>query len=288
SAVARIEKTETVNGLAPIVATFSSRGYNPITMDILKPDITAPGVDILASWVKNSSVTGYLEDTRNSDFNIISGTSMSCPHAAGAAAFVKSYHQDWSPAAIRSSLMTTAFTMDATLAGNEDAEFGYGAGQINPTKAVDPGLVYDAGLDDYIKLLCTQGYNDTTLRFITGDISSCDSIEPSKIGARELNYPSIIVVTIPGQPIQAKFPRTVTNVGEAVSTYNVIINAPSKMNVTVEPDTLSFSSLNQKLSYNVTVEGEPILRDMLLSGALTWNYGNYSVRSPITVYALRF
>ncbi|KAH9297677.1 hypothetical protein KI387_029359, partial [Taxus chinensis] len=108
------------------------------------PDITAPGVDILASWAKNSSITGYLEDTRNSDFNIISGTSMSCPHAAGAAAFVKSYHQDWSPAAIRSSLMTTAFTMDATLAGNTDAEFGYGAGQINPVKAVDPGLVYDA------------------------------------------------------------------------------------------------------------------------------------------------
>ncbi|KAH9297678.1 hypothetical protein KI387_029360, partial [Taxus chinensis] len=288
SAVARIEKTTTPKALAPIVALFSSRGYNPITMDILKPDITAPGVDILASWAKNSSITGYPEDTRHPDFNIISGTSMSCPHASGAAGFVKSYHHDWSPAAIRSSLMTTAFTMDATLAGNEDAEFGYGAGQINPVKAVNPGLVYDAGVDDYIKFLCSQGYNDTTLRLVTGDRSSCGSVEPSKTGARELNYPSIMVVTIPGQPIQATFPRTVTNVGEAVSTYKVVVHAPSKMNVTVEPDTLSFSSLNQKLSYNVTIKGGPVLRDILLSGALTWNYGNYSVRSPINVYGLRF
>ncbi|GLJ43714.1 hypothetical protein SUGI_0910220 [Cryptomeria japonica] len=286
SPIAKIQKTTTPKAPAPIVASFSSRGFNPITHDILKPDITAPGVDILASWSTNVSLTGYAEDTRFASFNIISGTSMSCPHAAGAAGFVKSYHSDWSPAAIKSALLTTAFVMDETLPGNADVEFGYGAGQINPLKAVDPGLVYDAGVDDYINMLCSEGYNDTTLRLVTGDFSSCDLVPPSKNGARELNYPSIMVLTAPGKSFQAKFPRTVTNVGVAKSTYKAIVSAPSGINVTVEPDTLSFSSLNQKLSYNVTIEGGSLNTDTLLSGALTWSYGNYTVRSPISVYAL--
>ncbi|XP_057827392.1 subtilisin-like protease SBT4.14 [Cryptomeria japonica] len=285
SPIANIQKTTTPKAPAPIVASFSSRGFNPITMDILKPDITAPGVDILASWAKNVSLTGYTDDPRFSNFNIISGTSMSCPHAAGAAGFVKSYHSDWSPAAIKSALLTTAFVMDETLPGNADVEFGYGAGQINPTNAVNPGLVYDAGVDDYINMLCNEGYSDTTLRLVTGDFSGCDQIIPSKNGARELNYPSIMVFTAPEKSFQAKFPRTVTNVGVAESAYKAIVSAPSGINVTVEPDTLKFSSLNQKLSYNVTIEGGSLLVHTLLSGALTWSYGNYTVRSPISVYA---
>ncbi|GLJ43696.1 hypothetical protein SUGI_0909830 [Cryptomeria japonica] len=151
SPMAKIQKTTTTKARAPIVASFSSRGYNPITFDILKPDITAPGVDIFASWPKNSSLSEYLEDTRFGDFNILSGTSMSCPHATGAIGFVKSYHQNWSPAAIKSALMTTAFVMDPTLDETGDAEFGYGAGQINPMKAINPGLVYNTS-DNIFKL----------------------------------------------------------------------------------------------------------------------------------------
>ncbi|GLJ43717.1 hypothetical protein SUGI_0910260 [Cryptomeria japonica] len=286
SPIAKIQKTTTPKISAPIVASFSSRGYNPITLEILKPDITAPGVDILASWPSKTPLTYYTEETRYPDFNIISGTSMSCPHAAGAVGFIKSYHNDWSPAAIKSALMTTAFVMDPTLVGNGDAEFGYGAGQINPLMAIDPGLVYDANVDDYINLLCTEGYNDTTLRLVTGDSSSCDFIEPSKIGARKLNYPSIMVFTALEKSFQAEFPRTVTNVGVAKSTYKAILSAPSGINVTVEPDTLSFTSLNQKLSFNVTIEGGSIVSETLLSGALTWSYANYTVRSPITIYAI--
>jgi len=73
----------------------------------LKPDLTAPGVDILAAYSKLESVSGYREDDRYAIFNILSGTSMSCPHAAATAAYVKSFHPDWSPAAIKSALMTT-------------------------------------------------------------------------------------------------------------------------------------------------------------------------------------
>lgn len=73
----------------------------------MQPDLTAPGVDILAAWSEATTVTGEKGDTRVVPYNIISGTSMSCPHASGAAAYVKSFHPTWSPAAIKSALMTT-------------------------------------------------------------------------------------------------------------------------------------------------------------------------------------
>ena len=73
----------------------------------LQPDIVAPGIDILAAYSKLSSVTGHLEDNRFDVYNIISGTSMACPHVAAAAAYVKSFHPNWSPATIKLALMTT-------------------------------------------------------------------------------------------------------------------------------------------------------------------------------------
>ncbi|KAG8100237.1 hypothetical protein GUJ93_ZPchr0013g36543 [Zizania palustris] len=120
----------TFDAAAPTVASFSSRGPNLITPGILKPDISAPGVDILAAWSGNASVSGSLVDNRLVKYNIISGTSMACPHVTGAAAYVKSVHPDWSPAAVISSLVTTATPMTASSASPE-AEFAYGAGQVN-------------------------------------------------------------------------------------------------------------------------------------------------------------
>ena len=73
----------------------------------LQPDIVAPGIDILAAYSKLSSVTGKDEDYRFDVYNIISGTSMACPHVAAAAVYVKTFHPNWSPAAIKSALMTT-------------------------------------------------------------------------------------------------------------------------------------------------------------------------------------
>ncbi|KAE8683087.1 Cucumisin [Hibiscus syriacus] len=118
-----LRTTQDNNQFAPFVVTFSSRGPNPITADILKPDLTAPGVDILAAWSEAASISDAEGDTQTAKFNIISGTSMSCPHASGAAAYVKSFHPTWSPAAIRSALMTTAMPM--TSKNNVDAEFAY-------------------------------------------------------------------------------------------------------------------------------------------------------------------
>ncbi|XVF52805.1 hypothetical protein PTKIN_Ptkin05aG0048200 [Pterospermum kingtungense] len=269
--------------MAPYVVSFSSRGPNPITPDILKPDLTAPGVDILAAWspVAPPSIDG--DDPRSVDFNIISGTSMSCPHASGAAAYVKAAHPDWSPAAIKSALMTTATVMDSSR--HEDLEFAYGSGQINPADAINPGLVYDTNETDYINFLCKQGYNSTTVRLITGDNSSvCTSTVIGR--AWDLNYPSFSLAVEDGKPINGVFTRTVTNVGYANSTYNLGWYSPSEFSIDVEPGVLSFSSVGEKLSYTVTVSGGAISQQKIMSGAIIWTdtYQQYQVRSPVVVY----
>ncbi|GJN23229.1 hypothetical protein PR202_gb10859 [Eleusine coracana subsp. coracana] len=94
---------------SPVVAAFSSRGPNTVTPGILKPDVIAPGVNILAAWSGSVGPSGIPADTRRVGFNIISGTSMSCPHVSGLAALLRAAHPEWSPAAIRSALMTTAY-----------------------------------------------------------------------------------------------------------------------------------------------------------------------------------
>jgi subtilisin family serine protease len=132
---------------APGVASFSSRGPALAgSGDLLKPDIMAPGVDVLAAVAPPGN------GGRNFDF--YSGTSMSSPHIAGIAALIRSAHPDWSPMMIKSAIMTTASTM--TNMGNPipGNPFGYGAGQVVPNSAVDPGLVYDAGWLDWLAFLC--------------------------------------------------------------------------------------------------------------------------------------
>ncbi|KAH9606400.1 hypothetical protein KSS87_004622, partial [Heliosperma pusillum] len=134
-----IFKSETVTSTnAPVVVSFSSRGPNMIAPDILKPDITAPGVDILAAYSPEASVSGAGEDKRSVDYSVVSGTSVACPHVAAVAAYVKSVHPDWSPAAIRSALMTTATPMSPSK--NRGNEFDHGSGHLNPINATNPGL----------------------------------------------------------------------------------------------------------------------------------------------------
>uniref|UniRef100_M8C3P6 Subtilisin-like protease n=1 Tax=Aegilops tauschii TaxID=37682 RepID=M8C3P6_AEGTA len=96
--------TVTGENRAPMVAGFSSRGPNPIVPEILKPDVIAPGVNILAAWSGAASPSGSNMDPRRVEYNILSGTSMACPHVAGVAALIKKRHGDWTPAMIRSAL----------------------------------------------------------------------------------------------------------------------------------------------------------------------------------------
>ncbi|KAL8241065.1 hypothetical protein R6Q59_014420 [Mikania micrantha] len=273
-----LKSYEPVDKAAPTVVSFSSRGPNRITPDILKPDLTAPGVDILAAWSTGTTVTGDKGDTRVVPFNIISGTSMSCPHATGAAAYVKSFHPTWSPAAIKSALMTTAAPMSSTK--NPDAEFAYGSGHIDPSKAVDPGLVYDAGEQDFVSFLCGQGYNATTLKMVSGDASACSVSTNATVW--NLNYPSFALSAQQTGRLTRTFNRTVTNVGAVNSSYQANVVAPSGLVVKVNPSNLVFKSVGEKQSFVVSVDAT--IGSKALSGSLVWTDGVHNVTSPIFAF----
>ncbi|XP_052622992.1 cucumisin [Lactuca sativa] len=284
NATALILKSEVVkNASAPYVASFSGRGPNAIHQNILKPDLTAPGVRILAAWPPVAPITEVEGDRRAVPFNMISGTSMACPHVSGIAAYIKTFNPTWSPSAIKSALMTTASAMSDKI--NTDAEFAYGAGNLNPLAAIKPGLVYEAVEVDYLSFLCLEGYTSQHIRSLTGDnSSSCSQLMEQ---TKDLNYPTFVIPTLRNRLIDSSFNRTVTNVGSAKSTYRAFITRPlaSGLRIQVEPNVLRFERLGQKLSFKVSVQG--IIRrldDPIVSSALTWDDGVHQVRSPIVVH----
>ncbi|KAK4375363.1 hypothetical protein RND71_006040 [Anisodus tanguticus] len=154
---------------APHVAAFSSRGPNHLTAEILKPDVIAPGVNILAGWTGANGPTDLEIDPRRVEFNIISGTSMSCPHASGLVALLRRSPPKWTPAAIKSPLMTTAYNLDNSgkvstdlATCKESTPFVHGSGHVDPNRALDPGLVYDIEVSDYVNFLCSIGYDTSS------------------------------------------------------------------------------------------------------------------------------
>ncbi|CAN6171244.1 unnamed protein product [Urochloa humidicola] len=293
--VATIGRTETAEQTYsfPVAASFSSPGPNLITPGILKPDLSAPGIDIIASWTMLSSPTGIPNDNRKVLYNIISGTSMACPHASGAAAYVKSHHRDWSPAMIMSALITTATQMNTLGNFNVNAtQLKYGAGQLNPAKASDPGLVYDASESDYVAMLCAQGYNSTQLALVTGSNATVCAAGGGSSSGSDLNYPTMAARVEPGKNFTVSFPRTVTNVGGASDTYDVMVvydgeSAGRDITVDVSPSKLEFSEKNQKVSFTVTVFGVVPVGGQVLAANVMWydRDGKHEVRSPVVVYA---
>ncbi|XP_058221782.1 subtilisin-like protease [Rhododendron vialii] len=270
---------------APMVSYFSSRGPNLASPGILKPDIIGPGVNILAAWpfsVENKT------DKTKSIFNMISGTSMSCPHLSGIAALVKSVHPDWSPAAIKSAIMTTADSLNLDQKPIVDERmlpadlFATGSGHVNPSKATDPGLVYDIKPDDYIPYLCGLNYSDQQVGIITKSKVNCTEV--GSIPEADLNYPSFAITL--GYTDQT-YTRTVRNVGPAGGfSYRSVIVQPVGVTVTVDPETLEFSEVNQELTYKVTFSRStgPALA-AYVDGFFRWASVNnkYVVKSPISV-----
>lgn len=273
--------------VAPAVSFFSSRGPNFQSPGILKPDIIGPGVNIIAGWpfpLDNST-------NKKHSFNVISGTSMSCPHLSGVAALLKSAHPDWSPAAIKSAILTTATTsnlerrpiVDQTL--HPADIFATGAGHVNPSKAVDPGLIYDVGPQDYIAYLCGLGYTDSEIETIVQETVTCSSI-PS-IPDYQLNYPSISV-RFEGSVNTVSVTRTVRNVGPAKSRYILSLIDPimGLDSIGVSPGDLEFTEVNQTVSYTVdftrSVDWNTTATPFA-QGAITWVSGQHSVRTPVAV-----
>ncbi|KAK7328809.1 hypothetical protein VNO77_22933 [Canavalia gladiata] len=271
---------------SPVVAAFSSRGPNMVTRQILKPDVIGPGVNILAGWSEAIGPSGMLDDTRKTKFNIMSGTSMSCPHISGLAALLKAAHPEWSPSAIKSALMTTAYTHDNTRSPLRDAAGGafstpwaHGAGHVNPQKALSPGLVYDASTADYIKFLCSLDYTPDHIQLIVKHPGVNCTRKFSDPG--QLNYPSFSVLF--GGKRVVRYTRILTNVGEPGSIYNVAVNGPSSVGITVNPARLVFGKVGEKRRYTVTFVSKKAAHDSVRYGfgSIMWSNAQHQVRSPV-------
>ncbi|CAN0908683.1 Subtilisin-like protease 3 [Linum grandiflorum] len=258
---------------APQVASFSSRGPSQSSPGIMKPDIVGPGVSTLAAWPTP------LEDTKNT-FNMISGTSMACPHLSGIAALLRSAHPDWSPAAVKSAMMTTAHVTQTGGQPISDEQhlqadmFDMGSGHVNPTGASNPGLVYDIQPEDYVAYLCGLGYNNAQVSTIVQDKVECSS--DKSISEAELNYPTF-VVQLSSQPLT--YTRTVTNVGKANSVYEVEYTTDEAVSIEVKPARIAFSRLNEKANYSVTFTAKKGTSARFVQGKLFWVADGYSVRS---------
>ncbi|KAJ0967067.1 hypothetical protein J5N97_023984 [Dioscorea zingiberensis] len=272
---------------SPAMAYFSSRGPSNPSPGILKPDITGPGVNILAAWPDNvgtSSLSRVRSDNSSFVFNMISGTSMSTPHLSGIAALIKSEHKNWSPAMIKSAMMTTSDELDRSGKNIVDEKqkkatfFAMGAGHVNPSKAFDPGLIYDIVADEYIAYLCGLGYTDPQVGTIAGKKINCSVIE--KIAEKDLNYPSISV-TLGSKPVTVT--RTVINVGDAESVYTLKVDNLVGVSIQVKPTMLEFSEVNEKKSFTVSFTNGVGKSGSVWESNLRWISDKHVVRSPISI-----
>ncbi|XP_019174197.1 PREDICTED: subtilisin-like protease SBT1.7 [Ipomoea nil] len=289
SASIKFQQTYTGIQPAPVVSSYTSRGPAPSSPGILKPDIMSPGTLVLASWIPSSGESGNA-------YNMISGTSMACPHSSGIAALLKGAHPEWSPAAIRSAMVTTANPLDNSNAPIKDSGLQYaganplamGAGQVDPNRALNPGLIYDVGRQDYINLLCSMNFTINQILTITKSNYTCET--PSS----DLNYPSFILLystngSARGEQVNQEFVRTVTYVGDGPATFNIselVMWGNSEMYVS--PSSLSFKNKYEKKNYTLGVSYTLNVTGEVGYGSLAWQDGSgrYTVRSPIVVAPL--
>ncbi len=244
----------------PEVAPFSSRGPTAgAGGDLLKPDLSAPGVGVLAA---------YSPRAQGRSFDYASGTSMASPHIAGLAALVKQAYPSWSPMAVKSAMMTTA--RDHASEASNDV-FASGAGFVEPRRFLDPGLVYDSDQSDWWDFLAGQG--------VSWSDGTPVSLNP--IDASDLNLASIAIGDLVGQQTVT---RTVTNVETkgAPTTYRAQVTGLDGIDVRVEPSVLRLRP-GQSATFKVTFTVDDAKAGSYQQGYLTWSDGTHDVRSPIAV-----
>ncbi|POH74104.1 protease [Arthrobacter glacialis] len=244
----------------PQVAGFSSRGpLGATNSDLLKPDVAAPGVAVLAGV--SPIATG------GDQFGMMSGTSMAAPHVAGFGALVMAKNPTWSPATVKSAMMTTA-----TNVVNEDGSknsdlFATGAGQTSVVKALTPGLVYDAGDTDYLK-------------FIQGTGMDLGMPGLGSTAPRDMNVASFAVGSLAGK---VTVTRTVTALTPGM--YRATANVPG-INVKVTPSVLNFSQAGEQRTFKVTFENAGATLGAFAMGSLSWQGAGAAVTSPVAVRPL--
>ncbi|GAA0809905.1 hypothetical protein GCM10009111_00010 [Colwellia asteriadis] len=271
-----------------IMGDFSSLGPNTASYDIIKPDITAPGVKILAAYSENpvSSASG-------DSFRYLQGTSMAAPHIAGIAALFKESNSTWSPAQIKSAMMTNAYQDVMKPDGVTPADpFNFGAGHVAPVASLNPGLLYDTNTADYLAFLCGIG-NES---YVESMGVTCTSLEESgfSLDPSQLNLPSIGIAELQAPET---ITRTVSNASASASSYTATIEAP--LGIDVQLQTFDANGvINPSNTLDVAVDGtasyaltftktEATETDVWKFGAITWtDNSGHSVRSPIAVKAI--
>jgi subtilisin family serine protease len=251
---------------APLTATFSSRG--PLQGgggNLLKPDVIAPGQDILAAVAPPGN--GGL------NFSLYSGTSMATPHVAGLAALLKNLHPDWTPMMIKSALMTSAGDVLDGPNTNPLVIFRQGGGHVTPNKAADPGLVYNTGVNDWLAFLCgtTTGVSPSTCSALSG---LGYSLDPS-----DFNAASIAIGAMAGaQTVK----RNVTNVGKSNATYTPSTAGLAGFTTTITPSSLTLAP-GQTKPFTVNFTRTTATLNAYTGGQLTWSDGTHNVRIPVVV-----
>ncbi|HWQ84334.1 MAG TPA: S8 family peptidase [Anaerolineales bacterium] len=260
------QATVTYTTPAPLTASFSSRG--PLRAgggDLLKPDVIAPGQDILAAVAPPANA--------GRDFNLYSGTSMSAPHVAGLAALLKDLHPEWSPMMIKSAMMTSAYDVLDGPNTNPLVIFRQGAGHIRPNGAADPGLVFNSGWNDWLAFLCgsTSAVAPSSCSALAGLGYSFD--------VSDFNGASIAIGDLAGMQTVT---RQVTNVGAAPATYTASVAGMVGVGVTVEPASLTLAPGETK-SFTVSFTTLTATLNAYTGGQLTWTDGTHNVRLPLVV-----
>ena len=266
--------------VAPIMAGFSSRGPNKADANVLKPDITAPGVAIIAAnrpslsaAQRDAVVAGTLIPPAST--GSLQGTSMSSPHVAGAAALLRQLHPSWSPAAIKSALTTSNTDVKLSNNTNDPNRWGYGAGHLAPNPAAVPSLVYDAGAADYGRFLCGVGLAPPA------GIGSCQTL--GLVKPWNLNLSSL---TAAGVVVSRTITRTVTNVGASTATFVSQSNLPG-WNVVVTPASLSLApGASGDFTTKITRTSAPLAAWTF--GSLGWSDGVRTISSPLSAQAVAF
>jgi subtilisin family serine protease len=264
--------------VAPQMASFSSRGPDLATPSVLKPDIGAPGVSVWATVAYVPPDQATHDAIANGTFSpppvvgLLDGTSMATPHVSGTAALLRQKHPAWSVSEIKSALMTTAGSVYLPDGSIDPEIFGYGAGQLNPNPASEPGLVYPQRPTSYTSFLCGLGA-------LPPDDPGCEKLHggmvPTDLNLASLSGDVMGVLT---------FHRAVRNVGQAPATYTLASASVPGFNVAVSPSTLVLDKGGiGRYSVTVTLNGAAI--DAWNEGSLTWSDGTHTVRSPI---ALRY
>lgn len=293
-----LETTVTFNGelvssvttqVGNVMAEFSSRGQNEAVADIIKPDITAPGVSVLAATSAMQLDYPGNNPLQGEDFAYLSGTSMSSPHIAGMAALLTQQFPEWGPSQKKSALMTTAYQDMLDYDGSVPTPFVFGSGHADVLAARTPGFTYNSVWTDYSAYLCGRGRDEIVLEF-AGFSCAAFANAGFSFDATQLNYPSIAIANLVGSEVVV---REVTDVTGADQSYDVSLDLPTGITATVlvpdgegnfVPGTVMNVPADGSALYGLILEvGEGAVFEEWSFGSITFTNGELVNRSPIAM-----